>query len=133
MNGRISRASVLAGLIAGLLWGSWAYYVHSEYSFAVAGRASLTQFIGSALLGTIMTMIMDWIHQAGGLSPSLKISGSILLPVLFAFATLYIVHLATATPNILMTILPSQPIGLAWTTSYTFKLYRGAAVKEIRP
>ncbi|WP_125170026.1 hypothetical protein [Leptospira perolatii] len=126
MKQKITRASVLAGLGAGFLWGSWAYYVHAEYGIAVAGKAAATQFVGSSILGTIMTMIMDWVFVVEGASPILKKAGSIFLPVIFAFSVLFIVHLFNGTPNILKTILPSQPVGLAWTVAYTFKLYRGA-------
>jgi len=124
MKNRISKESILTGCIAGLLWGSWAYYVHYEFGFATASQAALSQGIGSAFVGTILTMTMDYIYKIESWPRTVMIVASIVSPMLLATGMLVVVHLLTGTPDILQTMLPSQPLGYAWTTVYTVKLYR---------
>jgi uncharacterized membrane protein (UPF0136 family) len=123
MKSRISKESILSGVVAGLIWGSWAYYVQHKYGFVVAGKAALTQGIGSAFLGSALTITMDLIYKIESWPLAVKVPASVMLPMILATIALATVHYISGTPDIIKTMLPSQPVGYAWTLIYTLKLY----------
>lgn len=121
---RITKASVLTGFFAGLLYGSWALYANYAAGTSIALQASAVQFVCSAFIGFIMTFMMDQICNSQTLSRIIIIPSAIILPMIFTFVVSYYAHYSNGTPNIMMTILPSQILGVVWTTLYTLKLMK---------
>lgn len=120
---RISKESIFSGTIAGVLWGSWAFYVHLNYEFWVSATAALTQGLGSAFVGAALTIMMDYIAGISAWPRAIKIVASIFLPMIIATAVIIVLHMINGTPNIIKTILPSQPLGYFWTIAYTLRLH----------
>ena len=127
IKNRITKAAVVTGIIAGLLYGSWALYANYTDGIILASQAAAVQFICSALLGFFMTFIMDQICASKRTPRFIMIPASVITPLLLTLFVSYYSHYLNDTPNIIITILPSQILGLIWTSLYTAKLLKVTA------
>jgi hypothetical protein len=108
-----SKFTILASVLAFLIYGAWAAYVNSEYGTAVYVKAGL----GQGLYALLATWIMTALTQATFVKAGAD-GRALLLAFLAGFAVMLAIpltiHFFLDTPDVLEAITP----GLIWGSGY---------------
>lgn len=115
--------SAVAGVVAFLVYGGWAFWVNMQDSVEMGVRAGLLQGSYSLLLTFSSTLLMERLyarlrHVPGGLWLSMLVMAAVLWSIPWS------IHLLAGTPYILMTVLPGFLIGCVYTLVYLLSLRR---------
>lgn len=110
-----------AGLVAGMLWGGWAFFANYEHGFTIALKALCAQGVMSFTIASFVTSLVAFFVSLP-LATSVKFSLGVLVPVTIIFCLQLSIHLAAGTPNIITTIFPSVSTGGVWCFIYARKL-----------
>lgn len=111
---------LLAGVIFGGLYASWAWFANLSDGVDAAQRATLVQYVVSFVIALIFTASVDHFHEI-----SVSFAQHILLVFLLPMSVLVIIvssaHFFSGTPNVLLTILPSVSVAAIYCLSRVFK------------
>jgi len=124
-NVKSKRLAIISALVAGLLWGSWAFYVNASASNVWV--SAFVQFISSML----MTGVMSWLV----VKTQSIFSGRLLrvvLPAVIASSAavviLLILHTIASTENILPTILSPALVGFLYCLFFSSRTSSSAVL-----
>ena len=110
--------SVLLGVLAFLLYGSWAVFANWEYGLKKSLTAGLVQGIVSFLTTTFIMLLMIWLFELGRSSLT-RFLYAVTGTNAIAISGMVCAHLIVGTPDILQTILPSMVVGFSLTVVYS--------------
>ncbi len=114
-----------AGIVAGLVWASWAIVANYPAGWSPAIRAGLTQFALSFIVASSLTSICVYMFRISSVT-IYKYILAISVPLIFQFCFQYSLHYLSGTPYIIKTLTPVMCIGLLWVTFYTRRLSKEA-------
>lgn len=120
---RTTARSLLAGALAGCVYGGWAYLVNRHAGPAAAGLASVVQGSYSFALTMALTYLIETLLDGLGRTP-LALAGVVAIAAALLFAVAFVLQWLAATPCILATILPGWVIGTGYATVYTMTIGR---------
>lgn len=113
---------ILVPPLMGLLfYGSWAFWVNSEFGQAAAFRAAATQGSYSFVITLLLALVIEWLFVLFKLLPWRQFWVG-LLACLLLYASSWGVNALTGTPNILWTILPGAAVSTVYTVLYILTL-----------
>lgn len=118
---RLGR-SVAIGLVAGVLYGSWAIHANRSHDVADIARAASTQFVLSFCSTALLTLMIELVVARGRSLANLVFAA--IGPHAGVMAVFVAMHWLSGTPNILRTIAPSASIGLVFCIVYVVKRSR---------
>lgn len=113
----------LGGVVFATLWGGWAFYINSGAGLLTSLRAAVTQGLFSFAMTFFFSVTVDYLYARAD-SMAGKIVLAFLVPVGVMLSALVLVHLATGTPNILLTVGPSTSLAAAYCLA---KIVRGTS------
>lgn len=120
---KISFRIIFIGLIAFFLYGSWAFYINSDFGHAVALRSGIAQGMLSFSVTTMMSYAMEFFYNRIAWRWC-RFVITAYFPLICVLYFMAFVHFLIGTPNIIETITPSMVIGTLYCTSYTIGLSR---------
>ena len=106
------------GVLAFVVYGSWAIFANWEYGIKKSLIAGLTQGLMSFLITTFMTFLMIWLLNRGS-SRWMSFLYAVICTNTVTITSLVVAHLIAGTPEILLTIMPSMIIGFVYIVSYS--------------
>lgn len=113
--------SAVAGVLAFLAYGGWAFWVNMHHSVEMGVRAGLLQGTYSLLLTFSSTLLMERLYaRLQHLAAAVWLSMLAMAVVLWTVP--WIIHLLAGTPSILMTVLPGFFIGCVYSLIYLLSL-----------
>ena len=118
---KLGRSAAI-GLVAGVLYGSWAIYANRGHDVAHVARAAATQFVLSFCSTAFLTLLIELVVARGRSLANLVLAA--VGPLAGMIALFIAVHWLSGTPNILRTIAPSASIGLVFCIVYVVKRSR---------
>ena len=114
--------SALMGILAGMIYGTWAVYANWGHDVAHVARAAATQFVLSFCSTSFLTLMIELVLARSRSAPNLVLAA---VGPHAGMATLFIaIHTVAGTPNVLRTIAPSTVIGLVFCIVYVAKRSR---------
>jgi penicillin amidase len=127
MKKKFTNRVIASGIIAFLLYGSWAVYANNEYGLLITLRSGLTQGLLSMTVTMVMTLAMEKVFSR--IKPAiLRFILTALGPLVTLITLMAFVHWIVGTPRIIKTIFPSVVIGTIYCILYTLGLSK---VKKI--
>ncbi|RDI48652.1 hypothetical protein [Aquicella lusitana] len=119
---QIKQKSIGISLLAGLVYGSWAFYINHAMNPVVALYAALAQGILSFFVTGVMTVSME-ICFINIKQRMLRFMVTVFFPLLFVLAIMAFIHFSIGTPRVIKTILPSAIVGGCYCFFYTLTLF----------
>lgn len=110
-------------LFAFFAMGAWAYFVNSEHGTGVAFLAAMTQGSASALITALMKRSLEALFARLRASPLRRILPWIATSTVAA-SGLVLYHLASGTPNLLVTVAVPLCVSTSYAIAYTQLLAR---------
>ena len=133
MKRKSTRRIYISGILAFLIYGSWAAYANSDYGFLI----SLRSFLAQGLLSLFVTMVMTFGMEAVFSRVKWLFCRFILTafgPLLLLLGFMIFVHWLIDTPHILKTVAPSAIVGTLYCVIYTIGLSKvSGEIKKRRP
>jgi len=126
---RTPGRSLLAGALAGCVYGGWAYLVNRHAGPEVAGLASFVQASYSFALTMSLTYLIELLIGGLGRSPP-ALAGVIAIAAALLFTVAFLLQWLAATPCIPATILPGWIIGTGYAAVYTLTIGRAGPRAE---
>ncbi|MGH1440166.1 MAG: hypothetical protein ACRBBR_08665 [Cellvibrionaceae bacterium] len=124
---------ILVPPLMGLLfYGSWAFWVNSEFGQTAAFRAAATQGSYSFAITLLLALVVEWLFVLFKLLPWRQFWVG-LIACLLLYSTSWGVNALTGTPNILWTILPGAAVSTVYTVLYIItlsKLEKSASTQQ---
>lgn len=114
---------LISGIIAFLLYGSWAVYANNDYGLFIALRSGFAQGLISLFVTMIMTFAMEQVFAKVKLR-GLRFIFTAFGPLTILLGLMIFVHWLIGTPQILKTVLPSITVGTLYCCIYTCGLFR---------
>ncbi len=113
--------AAISALVAGVIWGAWAYYVNidSERVFISA----TAQFFSSAIVTVLMSIIVLR-TQAQFKAPFNRVLMPAVVSSIFAILILVTFHSIAKTPKLLVTILAPAIVGFVYSLFYSYQVNR---------
>ncbi len=115
--------SIISGLAAFLIYGSWAYFANSDHTHFIASKAALTQGSYSFMVTLTLSLLMETIFSLLD-KPRLRFATTFISSSLLLYFTSWLINKLLGTPNILATIAPGTSIGTVYIFIYTLNLHR---------
>lgn len=113
---------ILVPPLMGLLfYGTWAFWVNSEFGYAAAFRAAATQGAYSFTITLLLALVVEWLFVLFKSMPWRQCWVGI-IACLLLYSTSWGVNALTGTPNILWTILPGAAVSTVYTVFYIITL-----------
>ena len=120
------RYRLVSATMAGLLWGTWAFWVNSHTAATMdesaVWKAGIIQAAGSFLITLLMVRLVSWLFLR--VPPSTRLFLPALLTVLVTGSCLAAAHVVAGTPEILRTIAPALSVAMAFNMYTAFTLKR---------
>jgi len=124
---------ILVPPLMGLLfYGTWAFWVNSEFGHAAAFRAAATQGAYSFTITLLLALVVEWLFVLFKSMPWRQCWVGI-IACLSLYSTSWGVNALTGTPNILWTILPGAAVSSVYTVFYIItlsKLEKSASIQR---
>ena len=117
------RRVILSAVAAFVLYGGWAILANYDHGLTKAFTAGLTQGLMSMVSTAFLTAGMEWIFAACS-AGALRYFTTGLTPITLVLVIMTALHLAIGTPEVLVTMLPSAIIGIAYSMVYATGLTR---------
>ena len=118
---KFGRSAVM-GILAGMLYGSWAVYANWNHDIAHVARAAAIQFLLSFCSTSFLTLMIELV-LARGRSVANLVAAAI-GPHTGMASMFLMAHWIAGTPNVLKTIAPSASVGLVFSILYVLKRRR---------
>ena len=113
------KIAVFSSLIAGLIWGGWAFHINRAYGNSLDSAA--IQFFCSAFSTATMSFVIIYIRGMYD-SENLKLIMPPFVTVLLVASLLLSLHSLSGTENIIKTILPPCFVGFIYSCFFSFSL-----------
>lgn len=120
MDSRALR-SIAAGIAGFIVYGSWAFYINSQYGITIGFKAGVVQGTYSFAL-TLSTTILMEVLWAGLQTSKGQTILTMSITIAITFITAYLINWVFGTPEILLTIFPGFLIGIFYTAFYVMTL-----------
>lgn len=119
MTQQPKHLAIISSMVAGILWGSWAFYTNKEASNV--WWSTCAQFVSSFIVTAIMSAVILKTRTSFS-TKTMQVLGPSAIASAIAIAMAVGLHVIVQTENIVPTITAPIMVGYAYSLFYAYKV-----------